>query len=167
MRSWLSILVVASAIYLSSAGIASAQCAREGQELCQNGQVARCERTGSELTPILQPRLCVVDARSINGTWRGVGTQSPAGPSGSWSIVMTIGDSGGSIDYPSLGCGGVLTPLSRTATSAVFRERLTYGQDICLDDEMIAVNLVDGNLVWRAEGDLGGQHFVATSTLSR
>ena len=90
-------------------GEACAQCAREGEELCQNGQTYRCEKTGSELTPIFQNVPCVVNVTGLNGIWIGSGHQSPAGAAGAdWSIAMTIRDGGASIDYPSLGCGGSL-----------------------------------------------------------
>lgn len=92
-----------------------AQCAREGEELCQKGQTYRCEKTGSELTPIFQNVPCVVNATGLNGIWTGSGHQSPAGAAGAdWAIAMTIGDGAASIDYPSLGCGGSLTQMPGT-----------------------------------------------------
>jgi hypothetical protein len=103
-------------------------CSRVGQEVCQKGSVYRCEKTGSQITPIFQNRKCVVNVPSLAGTWRGVGHQSPAPKNGAdYPIVMVIGGNGGLIEYPSLRCGGSLTRLSGTATSAQFRERITHG----------------------------------------
>jgi hypothetical protein len=103
---WASALAVVFCV----ADRAFAQCARVGEEVCQKGQVYRCEKAGSELALIFQNRSCVVNAPSLTGVWRGTGHQSPAGTSGAdWTIMMTIADGGGSIQYPSLNCGGSLT----------------------------------------------------------
>ena len=120
--------VMATMMIFAAAGEASAQCTKEGDELCQNGQTYRCEKTGSELTPIFQNVPCAVNvpAQTFTGTWVGSGHQSPAGDAGAdWSIAMTIGDGSASIDYPSLGCGGSLSQTSRDETSAEFHESIT------------------------------------------
>ena len=149
-------------------GEAFAQCAREGEELCQSGQTYRCEKTGSELTPIFQNVPCVVNVPSLAGTWVGSGHQSPAGDAGAdWAIAMTINDSGGSIDYPSLGCGGSLAQLSRDDSSAEYRENITYGQDECIDGGTITVRFYKGNLSWTWVGQADGQPYNAVAVLSR
>ncbi|MBZ9754031.1 hypothetical protein LB524_01925 [Mesorhizobium sp. ESP6-5] len=120
--------VIAAMMIFATAGEASAQSTKEGEELRQKGQTYRCEKTGSELTPIFQNVPCAVNAPapSLTGTWVGSGHQSPAGDAGAdWSITMTIRDDGASIDYPSLGCGGSLSPTSRDETSAEFHETIT------------------------------------------
>lgn len=73
--------VIATMMIFAAAGEASAQCVKKGDELCQNGQTYRCEKTGSELTPIFQNLPCAVNApaRTLTGTWVGSGHQSPAG----------------------------------------------------------------------------------------
>jgi hypothetical protein len=63
-----------------------------------------------------------------------------------YSVVMRIAQDGGSIDYPSLSCGGSLTQLSSSGTSAQFQEHITYGD--CVDGGAITVNLVNGKLAW-------------------
>src|SRR5208282_3960794 len=46
----------------------------------------------------------------LSGVWRGQGHQSPAGSEGAdWSIVMTIRDGDGSIEYPSLRRAATIT----------------------------------------------------------
>ena len=145
-----------------------AQCTRLGQELCQNGQTYRCEKAGSELAPIFQNRPCTVNVPSLTGVWRGNGHQSPAGSQGAdWSIVMTVAASGGSIQYPSLACGGSLTQLSRDATSAQFRESITYGQKACIDGGTITARLVNGQLSWTWFGQSNGQQYNAIAVLTR
>jgi hypothetical protein len=147
---------------------ASAQnpCTRVGQEVCQQGEVYRCEKTGSEITPIFQNRKCVVNVPSLVGTWQGVGHQTPAGKTGSdYPVVMNIGGNGGSIDYPSLKCGGSLTRLSGSATSAQYREHITYGN--CLDGGTVSVNLFQGRLSWTWTGQQGGINYNVIAVLER
>ncbi|ESY05444.1 hypothetical protein NKK48_07030 [Mesorhizobium sp. C386A] len=149
-------------------GDAFAQCAREGEALCQNGQTYRCEKTGSELTPIFQNVPCVVNATGLNGIWTGSGHQSPAGAAGAdWAIAMTIGDGAASIDYPSLGCGGSLTQISRDDSSAEYRENISYGQDKCIDGGGITVRFFKGNLSWTWVGQADGQPYNAVAVLKR
>ena len=167
MGKRLGAIIFATGIFATT-GNASAQCAREGEELCQNGQTYCCEKTGSELTPIFQNVPCVVNARWLNGIWTGSGHQSPAGAAGAdWAIAMTIGDGAASIDYPSLGCGGSLTQISRDESSAEYRENIAYGQDKCIDGGGITVRFFKGNLSWTWVGQADGQPYNAVAVLSR
>lgn len=158
--------VIAGMLIFAAAGEASAQCAKEGEELCQGGQTYRCEKTGSELTPIFQNVPCGVP--TLTGTWVGNGHQSPAGDAGAdWSIAMTINEGGASIDYPSLGCGGSLSQTSRDDTSAQYHESITYGQDRCIDGGDITVRFFKGNLSWTWVGQADGQPYNAVAVLTR
>jgi hypothetical protein len=160
-------LVLAFAFLFAGAGDAAAQCAREGQEMCQSGQVYRCERAASELAPIFQNRACTVDVPLLTGTWRGNGHQSPAGAQGAdWAIAMTITDGGGSIQYPSLNCGGSLTQLSRDATSAQYRETITYGTG-CVTGGEITVRYFRGKLAWTWMGSDSNRAINAIAVLTR
>ncbi|MBZ9797904.1 hypothetical protein [Mesorhizobium sp. ES1-4] len=160
--------VVGTMMIFAAAGEASAQCVKEGDELCQGGQTYRCEKAGSELAPIFQNRPCTVNVPSLAGTWVGSGHQSPAGDAGAdWSIAMTIGDDAASIDYPSLGCGGSLSQTSRDDTSAQFHESITYGQDKCIDGGDITVRFYKGNLSWTWVGQADGQPYNAIAVLTR
>jgi hypothetical protein len=160
--------VVLGACLFGAAGELSAQCGHEGEELCQSGQIYRCEKTGSELTPIYQNRSCVANALSLVGTWTGKGHQSPAGESGSdWSISMTIGEGSASIDYPSLGCGGTLTEISNDGTTAEYRESITYGRDLCSDGGTITVRFFRDGLSWTWVGQSQGQQYNAIAVLDR
>ncbi|MFD2058582.1 hypothetical protein ACFSQT_37500 [Mesorhizobium calcicola] len=162
--------VIVPGFIVVSASAAFAQCAREGEELCQGGQTYRCEKTGSELTPIFQNVPCAVNvpAQTLTGTWVGSGHQSPAGDAGAdWSIAMTIRDDGASIDYASLGCGGSLSQTSRDETSAEFHESITSGQDKCIDGGDITVRFFKGNLSWTWVGKADGQPYNAVAVLTR
>jgi hypothetical protein len=141
-------------------------CTRVGQEICQQGQVYRCEQTASQITPIFQNRPCVVERSSLVGTWRGSGRQTPAGPGGAdYPIVMTIGPNGASIDYPSLGCGGTLSLVSGSGTSAQYRESITYGGNKCITGGLVAVNLFRGRLSWTWSGSHQGQQYNVIAVL--
>jgi hypothetical protein len=102
------------------------------------------------LSGALQPALAADDG--LIGVWRGVGRQEPAGAHAEWTIVMTIAANGGTIDYPSLGCGGTLTQLSRNANSAQFRETITTGRNACIDGGTITVKLTSDGLTWSWAG---------------
>lgn len=168
-RRLIFLMALFLAVGLGGAERAEAQnCTRVGQEVCQNGQTYRCERVGSELGLIFQNRPCMVNAPGFNGVWRGTGHQSPAGASGSdWSIEMTISDGGASIAYPSLSCGGSLTQISRDATSAEYRETITYGQKACIDGGTITVRYVNGQLAWTWFGSQRGKQYNAIAVLTR
>ncbi|HEY6630095.1 MAG TPA: hypothetical protein VIZ90_01455 [Rhizobiaceae bacterium] len=153
------------ACLFGGAGELLAKCGHHGEELCRGGQTYRCERTGIELTPIFQNRTCVM---SLAGTWTGQGHQSPAGLTGAeWPISMTIGEGTASIDYPSLGCGGSLTEISNDGTSAKYRERITYGQDVCIDGGAITVTFFQDSLSWTWVGQSQGQQYNAVAVLRR
>jgi hypothetical protein len=63
------------------------------------------------------------------GVWRGVILPERASP---YSIIFRfnaghVGDRFGTSYYPELGCGGILTLLSVTATSLMVQEQITFG----------------------------------------
>jgi hypothetical protein len=82
------------------------------------------------------------------GVWRGVGLQTgPGDARETWDIVMTLHDTGADdIRYPSLGCAGRLTELSRSRTGITLGETITSGP--CIDGGTILARLQDGRLVW-------------------
>ncbi len=89
------------------------------------------------------------------GTWRGDGARnSPAVPT---AILMTLsgGDNGptaGTIAYPSLSCGAVLTFRAISADFVEFFETSTYGTERCVGNGIVTVKTApDGSLAfqWR------------------
>jgi hypothetical protein len=109
-----------------------------------------------------------VSAQTLDGTWRGTVHQSPAGEDASdYPVVMVITTSGGSIDYPTLGCGGSLRRLSGGNTSAQFRENITRGADKCVNGGIISVNLSQGRLSWTYRGQQGGNTYTGNAVLER
>ena len=120
--------------------------------------------------PVTAPLAAIsTTAPSMAGTWRGQGHQIPTlGGAGEWSIVMTIESAGGSIEYPSLNCGGTLTQISNNGTLAQYREHITHmSGTTCIDGGLITVNSVDGELAWTWTVAYKGQQINAVAELSR
>jgi hypothetical protein len=86
------------------------------------------------------------------GTWEGTGTQSNR--SNTWPIIFTItggreGEIVGTVDYPTLGCGGELTfvkvlPWSHIAPGIELTEHITYGAGNCIDGGTFELRLAEG-----------------------
>jgi hypothetical protein len=151
LRRLLFALVMLAAMPISNA---VAQCDRIGEEVCQGGFLYRCEACGSEKCLVITGEQCRAPADSLAGTWSGSGHQSGGGfESSDYPVVMTIDQSGASIDYPSLKCGGSLVELANSGTSAKYREQITYGK--CLDGGMISVTLAGNRLAWNWSGSGG------------
>ena len=147
-RRLILVLALLGVLYPSSS---RAQCGRIGEQLCQGRFLYTCQACGSEKCLIFTGEPCRVPVDSLLGTWSGSAHQSGGGlPSSDYQVVMYITHGGGSIDYPSLSCGGSLTERSESGTSAEFREHITYGK--CLDGGTISVNLVNGKLAWTWTG---------------
>ncbi|MET0050177.1 MAG: hypothetical protein ABW095_03735 [Candidatus Thiodiazotropha sp.] len=67
------------------------------------------------------------------GVWEGEGQQ----PGVSWTIRITLREEEQLIEYPSLECGGYLTLLEETDAQLLFRETITFGNDICYDQGFV------------------------------
>jgi hypothetical protein len=147
-RRLVLVLALLGILYPSSSW---AQCSRIGEQICQGGFLYTCQACGSEKCLIFSGEQCRVPVDSLVGTWSGSGHQSGGGlPSSDYPVVMYITRGGGTIEYPSLSCGGSLTELSESGASAQFREHITYGD--CIDSGTISVNLVSGKLAWTWTG---------------
>jgi hypothetical protein len=105
---------------------------------------------------------------SLLGTWRGEGHQVPQGPSLSWSIVMNIREDGASIEYPSLECGGTLTPISSSDTTAQYHETITHmdGTHQCADGGLVAVRSMNGSLFFTWTGLANGARYNASAVMT-
>lgn len=148
-----------------SGAAAANPCAFVGQEICQQGEVYRCETCGGETCPILKGEKCVVDARTIYGSWSGSGHQSPAGSSSDYPVSMSLNESGGSIDYPSLGCGGTLSLVSGNELASEYTEHITYGN--CIDGGAVTVRLENNVVAWTWLGSDNNQQYSVIAVLSR
>jgi hypothetical protein len=101
---------------------AFAQCNRIGEQVCQGGFLYSCAACVSEECLIFTGEQCRAPVDSLAGTWSGSGHQSGGGFSSSdYPVVMTIDQSGGSVDYPSLKCGGPLVDFQQRNRRRVSR----------------------------------------------
>ncbi len=73
------------------------------------------------------------------GHWAGIVAQ-PDSAAGTYETVIELDDSGsGKSDYPTLKCGGTLTPIETSEAPHAYRETLTYGQTKCIDGGTITL----------------------------
>ena len=87
--------------------------------------------------------------------WVGLATQTQDdAPPIQWrvSIIFNSVESA-RIDYPSLKCGGVMRFIRRSGAVRVYRERIRYGREICVDNGRITVRRQGTRLVWRWTGE--------------
>ena len=92
-------------------------------------------------------------AQPLTGYWCGVGEQSnPDGTRSDWTARMHLTGPGGTMDYPSLDCGGTLTFERRDGDVHLYRERITYGRDRCIDGGLVAVEPLNTSLRWQWTG---------------
>jgi hypothetical protein len=86
-----------------------------------------------------------------SGVWTGIVSQ-PGSKSGTYPMRMTLNSaSGGSIDYPSLGCGGSLSG-GGSAGDYTYTERITYGRERCIDGGTIHLVLSGEQAYWEWTG---------------
>ena len=83
-----------------------------------------------------------------NGVWKGTGLQvGQGGVQSTWTIRMTVVQGGKSeIEYPSLGCKGVLTQVANGLEGFEFNERITEGD--CVDRGRIVAKQRLGRVFW-------------------
>lgn len=98
------------------------------------------------------------------GTWEGVGTQS--NPDTTWPITFTftggaVGEVVGTVEYPTLDCGGTLIYLERVSQqyaedSFNFTEDITWGENNCADGGTFFTSHSEGcctiSFTWSAPG---------------
>jgi hypothetical protein len=104
-------------------------------------------------------------ADPCDGHWTGTGVQPGYPP---WPIDMTVtdavGDRCGTIEYPSLGCGGYLTGCAAMADGQwSFTEVYEHTTTQCAPAGSIHATCSGGTMTWTWEGE-GGP---STTTLTR
>jgi hypothetical protein len=92
-----------------------------------------------------------VQAQDPTGVWTGTVNQ-PGSRSGSYPMRMTLESArGGSIDYPSLGCGGTVFG-GCSGGNYTYTEKIEYGRDRCIDGGSIHLVLQGENAFWEWSG---------------
>ncbi len=105
---------------------------------------------------------------ALLGTWRGEGHQVPQGASQGWSIVLNIREDRASIEYPSLECGGTLTTISSSGSTAQFHETITHvnGSHQCINGGLVAVKYMNGSLFYTWTALFDGARYNASAVMT-
>jgi len=81
----------------------------------------------------------------LQGKWTGTASQPDAATQPTWKIELTCKGSICNIKYPSFPCGGKWHLQKLESNNATFVEKLSFGQDKCMDNGMVIVKLIDNN----------------------
>ena len=91
-----------------------------------------------------------IDTKSndaLFGNWRGSVSQPGYG---SYITLMSFHDTNGTVEYPSLKCGGTVKMLSKSGNEYRFLEHITYGR--CIDSGVITVKVRGDSMDWKWQG---------------
>ncbi len=113
-------------------------------------------------------------AQTLSGQWSGTVHQTgPRNASESYPATMKLNGASGTMDYPSLGCGGSLTFMNKNGNIYYYRENITYGANRCTNGGMVAVQPGGNGVTWAwnlsgmtAAGQLSGTTTVAGKSCS-
>ena len=79
-------------------------------------------------------------AQTLSGQWCGMAEQTGPGQHRSeWPAIVQLKGPTGYTEYPSLKCGGTLTFERMEGNVHLYRERIDYGRDLCLDGGLLGV----------------------------
>ncbi len=102
--------------------------------------------------------LCLLAAAAAraelpSGSWCGIAEQTnPDGEKSYWSAAMVLRGVEGTMEYPSLDCGGTLAYERSDGAIHFYREQITWGRDRCLDGGLVAVEPVGTGVRWEWTG---------------
>jgi len=95
------------------------------------------------------------DQGGLTGHWSGVVAQSGPGQKPQQFVAtLTLDGDAGTMDYPTLECGGDVALVSRSAAGLVYRETISRGRG-CLSGGTITVQPGKTSIVWRWDGAAG------------
>lgn len=108
------------------------------------------------------------------GTWTGEATDVQGERVTKYPVVMTLERTRGTIEYPSLKCGGRLTGIGQSSPYVFFIETITHGgldetnsaNGGCISGA-ITVRITGDKLGWGWVGVYGGRSISAYAVLSR
>ena len=92
-------------------------------------------------------------AQTLSGQWCGWAVQiGPGDNRTEWSAILILKGPTGSMEYPSLHCGGTLTFEGTNGNVHLYRERIDYGRDRCLDGGLVGVEPAGTSMRWEWSG---------------
>jgi hypothetical protein len=128
---------------------------------------------GVSLTCVPSGFAAAADEPAFVGTWVGEATDIQGDRVTKYPVIVTLGRTSGTIEYPSLKCGGRLTGIGQSTPYVFFIETITHGgYDAARNAEgcipgAITVRTTDGKLGWGWVGVYDGRAISATAVLSR
>jgi hypothetical protein len=94
-------------------------------------------------------------AQGLTGHWSGVVNQTGPGQKPQQFVAtLTLNGDAGTMDYPTMECGGDVALVSRSAAGLVYRETINRGQG-CLSGGVITVQPSKASVLWRWDGAPG------------
>lgn len=106
----------------------------------KNNQIAPSPFSLAGLTAclFLATALAAAQAAGLGGSWSGNVTQSDT--RSTYPVEMELYGSTGSINYPTLNCGGKLEFMRAEGGGFIYRENITFGKDHCYDGGTIQIS---------------------------
>lgn len=101
----------------------------------------------------------------LKGTWTGTGYQIDT--DSTWTMRFRATVTKYSVDYPSLKCGGFWKLTRAGSNSATFRERITYGKDLCTDRGHVTIERLNRSQIDFRYRNPGETQFIASGILKR
>jgi hypothetical protein len=114
--------------------------------------------------PVIVPAEPFPGASRLMGLWSGTLYQNNGT---AYMANVTFNVETGSVDYPSLACGGILRRLSVDGDKIFFREYLSYGHGKCIDGGNVTLRLLANGLFFQWDGRHLTRGDLAEGTLQR
>lgn len=99
------------------------------------------------------------------GVWEGTAYQVDAQTT--WTIKFTAQKDSYMIEYPTLHCGGEWSAIKVGKKKATFREKLTFGQDKCIDGGQAIIEKISPTQISFKFVDPGSPDVNSTAVLNR
>lgn len=100
---------------------------------------------------------------TLVGTWEGEVTQTgPGSYVGRYPAKIALDGRSGTIEYPSLSCGGEMRFIEMRGSAYAYREIINYGKDRCVQVGLVIVKPTEEGLEWEWSFDS-----IAKGTLRR
>ncbi|MGZ8171941.1 MULTISPECIES: CHAP domain-containing protein [Methylobacter] len=89
---------------------------------------------------------------------------------GSYTAQMSLHGMNGTVEYPSVGCGGTVTLLNNSGNEYRYAQHITYGNiasgGICIPDAFVTATVVDDSMDFEGSGQFQGRTYTAKGVLT-
>lgn len=105
---------------------------------------------------------------ALFGNWRGSVYQPELG---SYIAQMSLHGTKGTVEYPSLGCGGTVALLNISGNEYRYAQHIIYGNiasgGICIEDDLITATVQGDSMDFEGSGQFQGRTYTAKGILER